>query len=52
MYPTLHHQDIMVIQRVGYTPAQGDVVVLRKGFLPGGGNRQAGDCRGRPGSGN
>ena len=30
MYPTLHHQDIMVIQRVGYTPAQGDVVVLRK----------------------
>lgn len=30
MYPTLHHRDIMVIQRVGYTPAQGDVVVLRK----------------------
>ena len=30
MYPTLRHQDIMVIQRVGYTPAQGDVVVLRK----------------------
>ena len=30
MYSTLHHQDIMVIQRVGYTPAQGDVVVLRK----------------------
>ena len=30
MYPTLHHQDIMVIQRVGYTPAQGDVGVLRK----------------------
>ena len=30
MYPTLHHPDIMVIQRVGYTPAQGDVVVLRK----------------------
>ena len=30
MYPTLHHQDIMVIQRIGYTPAQGDVVVLRK----------------------
>ena len=30
MYPTLHNQDIMVIQRVGYTPAQGDVVVLRK----------------------
>ena len=30
MYPTLHHQDIMVIQRVGYTPAQGAVVVLRK----------------------
>lgn len=30
MYPTLHHQDIMVIQRIGYTPSQGDVVVLRK----------------------
>ena len=30
MYPTLHHRDIMVIQRIGYTPAQGDVVVLRK----------------------
>lgn len=30
MYPTLHHQDIMVVQRIGYTPAQGDVVVLRK----------------------
>ena len=30
MYPSLHHQDIMVIQRIGYTPSQGDVVVLRK----------------------
>jgi signal peptidase I len=30
MYPTLHDRDIMVIQRVGYTPRQGDVVVLRK----------------------
>ncbi len=30
MYPTLHHQDIMMVQRIGYTPSQGDVVVLRK----------------------
>lgn len=30
MYPTLHHRDIMVVQRIDYTPAQGDVVVLRK----------------------
>lgn len=30
MYPTLHDKDIMVAYRLGYTPAQGDVVVIRK----------------------
>ena len=30
MYSTLYDHDIMVVQRLGYTPAQGDVVVLRK----------------------
>ena len=30
MYSTLNDHDIMVVQRVGYTPAQGDVVVVRK----------------------
>lgn len=30
MYPTLHDKDIMIAYRLGYTPAQGDVVVIRK----------------------
>lgn len=30
MYPTLHDKDIMLAYRLGYTPAQGDVVVIRK----------------------
>ena len=30
MYPTLHDKDIMIAYRLGYTPSQGDVVVIRK----------------------
>ena len=30
MYPTLHHRDMMLVQRIAYTPEAGDVVVLRK----------------------
>lgn len=30
MYPTLHDKDIMLAYRLGYTPSQGDVVVIRK----------------------
>ncbi len=30
MLPTLHHGDLMLLQSIGYTPQQGDVVVLRK----------------------
>ena len=30
MYPTLHNRDLMLVQRIAYTPEQGDVVVLRK----------------------
>ncbi len=30
MYPTLEHGDLMLVQRMAYTPEQGDVVVLRK----------------------
>lgn len=30
MLPTLHENDLMLLQSVGYTPKQGDVVVLRK----------------------
>lgn len=30
MYPTLHDRDLMLVQRIGYSPQQGDVVVLRK----------------------
>ncbi|MDE6107152.1 MAG: signal peptidase I, partial [Oscillospiraceae bacterium] len=30
MVPTLHEDDLMLLQSVGYTPRQGDVVVLRK----------------------
>lgn len=34
MYPTLHHQDLMFVQRAFYTPRTGDVVVLRKDGFP------------------
>ncbi len=34
MYPTLHDRDAMFIQRAGYTPAPGDIVVLRKDGFP------------------
>ena len=35
MYPTLHDKDIMLAYRLGYTPSQGDVVVIRKeSFMP------------------
>lgn len=34
MYPTLHHADAMFIQRIGYTPKQGDIVVIRKEGFP------------------
>ncbi len=30
MYPTLENGDLMLVQRIAYTPEQGDVVVLRK----------------------
>lgn len=30
MVPTLHHGDMLLLQSIGYTPAQGDVVVLTK----------------------
>lgn len=32
MYPTLHHGDMLLLQSIGYTPQQGDVVVLTKEF--------------------
>lgn len=32
MYPTLHDRDMLLLQSVGYTPRQGDVVVLTKAF--------------------
>jgi len=32
MLPTLHHGDMLLLQSVGYTPKQGDVVVLTKEF--------------------
>lgn len=35
MLPTLHENDLMLLQSVAYTPKQGDVVVLRKSsFMP------------------
>ena len=35
MVPTLHNGDLLLLQSLGYTPRQGDVVVLRKpGFPP------------------
>lgn len=30
MVPTLHNRDMMVVRSIGYTPRQGDVVVLNK----------------------
>lgn len=30
MYPTLHDRDVMIVQRLAYTPKSGDVIVLRK----------------------
>lgn len=32
MLPTLHNRDIMLVQELGYTPRQGDVVVLTQEF--------------------
>lgn len=32
MFPTLHDRDMLLLQCVGYTPKQGDVVVLNKPF--------------------
>ncbi|MEG0765385.1 MAG: signal peptidase I [Pseudoflavonifractor sp.] len=32
MEPTLHDEDMLLLQSLGYTPKQGDVVVLRKPF--------------------
>lgn len=32
MLPTLHDQDLLLLQAFGYTPRQGDVVVLTKPF--------------------
>ncbi len=34
MMSTLHHKDMLLLQSIGYTPSQGDVVVLRKEFGP------------------
>lgn len=33
MLPTLHDKDMMVVRSLGYTPAQGDVIVLTKYFV-------------------
>lgn len=30
MVPTLHDKDAMLVQRIGYTPKAGDIIVLRK----------------------
>lgn len=32
MLPTLHQNDVMVVQELGYTPRHGDVVVLTQEF--------------------
>lgn len=32
MMSTLHHKDMLLLQSIGYTPRQGDVVVLTKEF--------------------
>lgn len=33
MYPTLHNSDLLIVRRIGYTPKQGDIVILRKDTL-------------------
>ena len=32
MLPTLHHGDMLLLRSIGYTPEQGDIVVLTKDF--------------------
>ena len=32
MLPTLHDKDLMILRSIGYTPEQGDIVVLTKDF--------------------
>ena len=32
MYPTLHNGDLVLVQQLGYTPSQGDVVIFSKPF--------------------
>lgn len=32
MLPTLHHGDMLLLRSIGYTPEQGDIVVLTKNF--------------------
>lgn len=32
MEPTLHDRELMLVQTIGYTPRQGDVVIFRKDF--------------------
>lgn len=32
MLPTLHHKDMLLLRSIGYTPEQGDIVVLTKDF--------------------
>lgn len=34
MVPTLHNGDLLILRSIGYTPRQGDVVVLRKPNFP------------------
>ena len=29
MYPSLHHRDFLIVQRLGYRPEQGDIVVIK-----------------------
>lgn len=28
MFPTLHHEDRLVVRKIGYTPLQGDIIIL------------------------
>ena len=28
MFPTLHHQDRLIVRKIGYSPAQGDIIIL------------------------
>lgn len=34
MYPTLHNTDAIFVQRIGYTPQQGDIVVIKTDNFP------------------